>query len=191
MVTSKLEDVTNEIVPSLGATVHTIGRDQIDAIPQGGDAPFQQILLRAPGVVQDSFGEVHVRGEHGNLQYRVNGVLLPESLNGFAQEVDTRLAASVTLTDGSLPAQIGFRTSGVVDVLTKTGDQLRGGEIGLFEGRGEPIWANGVPCLEDPAQDPVGFLCRLATSRCPTRTWGAYRFPALARLASRRVGHSD
>src|SRR5579862_1943909 len=85
VVTSELEDVTSEIVPSLGATVHTIGRDQIDAIPQGDDAPFQQILLRSPGVVQDSFGEVHVRGEHGNLQYRINGILLPESLNGFGQ----------------------------------------------------------------------------------------------------------
>ncbi len=134
VVTSKLEDVTSVIVPSLGATVHTIGRDQIDAVPQGDDAPFQQVMLRNPGVVQDSFGEVHVRGEHGNLQYRINGVLLPESLNGFAQELDTRFVDSVTLTDGSLPAEFGFRTSGIVDATTKTGDKLRGGEIALHGG---------------------------------------------------------
>jgi outer membrane receptor protein involved in Fe transport len=134
VITSKLEDVTSQIVPSLGATVHTIGRDQIDAIPQGDDAPFQQILLRNPGVVQDSFGEVHVRGEHGNLQYRINGILLPESLNGFAQEVDTRFVESVSLTDGTLPAQFGFRNSGIVDVTTKTGDKLRGGEASLYGG---------------------------------------------------------
>jgi outer membrane receptor protein involved in Fe transport len=134
VVTSKLEDVTSEIVPSLGATVHTIGRDQIDAIPQGDDAPFQQILLRSPGVVQDSFGEVHVRGEHGNLQYRINGILLPESLNGFAQEVDTRFVESVSLTDGTLPAEFGFRNSGIVDVTTKTGVKLRGGEASLYGG---------------------------------------------------------
>jgi outer membrane receptor protein involved in Fe transport len=134
VVTSKLEDVTSVIVPSLGATVHTIGRDQIEAIPQGNDAPFQQVMLRNPGVVQDSFGEVHVRGEHGNLQYRINGVLLPESLNGFAQEVDTRFVDSVTLTDGSLPAEFGFRTSGIVDATTKTGSKLRGGELALYGG---------------------------------------------------------
>jgi outer membrane receptor protein involved in Fe transport len=134
VVTSKLEDVTSEIVPSLGATVHTIGRDQIDALPQGDDAPFQQVLLRSPGVVQDSFGEVHVRGEHGNLQYRINGILLPEGLNGFAQEVDTHFVESVSLTDGTLPAEFGFRNSGIVDVTTKTGDKLRGGEASFYGG---------------------------------------------------------
>jgi outer membrane receptor protein involved in Fe transport len=134
VVTGKLEDLTSEIVPSLGATVHTIGRDQIEAIPQGDDAPFQQVLLRSPGVVQDSFGEVHVRGEHGNLQYRINGILLPESLNGFAQEVDTRFVESVSLTDGALPAQFGFRNSGIADITTKTGARLRGGEVSLYGG---------------------------------------------------------
>jgi hypothetical protein len=138
-VTSKLEDITSEIVPSLGATVHTIGRDEIDVMPQGDDAPFQQVLLRNPGVVQDSFGEVHVRGEHGNLQVRINGILLPQSLNGFAQEVETRVVESVTLVDGSLPAQFGFRNSGIVDATTKTGDRLRGAEVALSGGGHELV----------------------------------------------------
>ncbi len=128
------EGAAAEIVPSLGATVHTLDADQIATLPQGDDAPFQQVLLRNPGVVQDSFGEVHVRGEHGNVQYRIDGILLPESLNGFAQEVDTRFVESVTLTDGSLPAEFGFRNSGVIDVTTKSGDTLRGGEAGIHGG---------------------------------------------------------
>ncbi|XAO70788.1 MAG: hypothetical protein AAYR33_06980 [Acetobacteraceae bacterium] len=33
-----------------------------------------------PGVVQDGNGQIHVRGDHNNLTYRVNGILLPESL---------------------------------------------------------------------------------------------------------------
>jgi outer membrane receptor protein involved in Fe transport len=133
-VSGRLEEVTNEIVPSLGVTAHTISREQIETLPQGDDAPFQQLLLRNPGVVQDSFGEVHVRGEHGNVQYLLNGVLLPESLNGFAQELEPRFVKSVTLIDGSLPAQFGFRTSAVVDVTTKTGDELRGGEVAIYGG---------------------------------------------------------
>ena len=71
-------------------------------------------------MVQDSFGQVHVRGEHNNLTYRVNGILLPEGLNGFGQELDTRLIQSVTLIDGTLPAEFGFRTAGIVDVTTKS-----------------------------------------------------------------------
>ena len=34
---------------------------------QGEDAPFNQTILRFPGVAQDSFGQLHLRGEHANL----------------------------------------------------------------------------------------------------------------------------
>jgi outer membrane receptor protein involved in Fe transport len=134
VVTSDLDETRDRIAPSLGAVTYTIGPKQIESTPRGEDAPFQQVLLRAPGVVEDSFGQVHVRGEHANLTYRVNGVLLPEGLNGFGQELDTRLIQSVTLIDGSLPAQFGFRTAGVVDVTTKSGDTLDHNEISLYGG---------------------------------------------------------
>src|SRR5258708_5115678 len=104
-VTTNLGRVREEIVPSIGATTYTIGAGEIDTIAQGDNAPFSQILLRAPGVVQDSFGESHIRGEHGSIQYRINGILLPESLNGFGQEIDARFIDSVMLTTGTLPAQ--------------------------------------------------------------------------------------
>ena len=133
-VTADLDRARDQIAPSLGAVSYTIGPNQIEALPQGENAPFSQVLLRAPGVVADSFGEVHVRGEHGDLTYRVNGVLLPEGLNGFGQELDTRLIRSVTLINGTLPAQYGFRTAGIVDVSTKTGSQLHGGEVSLYGG---------------------------------------------------------
>ena len=31
-------------------------------------------------------GDLHVRGEHANLQYRINDVLLPEGITGFGLE---------------------------------------------------------------------------------------------------------
>ncbi len=101
---------------------------------QGENSSFQQVLLQAPGVVQEEFGEIHVRGDHGDVQYRVNGVLLPESLNGFGQEVDTHLIQSVTLITGTMPAQFGDRTAGIIDVTTKTGSQLNGAELSLYGG---------------------------------------------------------
>ena len=122
------------IAPSLGAVSYTIGENQINVVPGGENASFQQVLLRAPGVVQDSFGQEHVRGEHANLTYRVNGVLLPEPLNGFGQELDTRLINNVTLIDGSLPAQFGLHTAGIVDVTTKTGTQLDSDEVAIYGG---------------------------------------------------------
>jgi len=139
VVTGDLDAAREQIAPSLGAVTYTIGPNQLQVIPQGENAPFSQVLLRAPGVVADSLGEVHVRGEHGDLTYRLNGVLLPEGLNGFGQELDTRLIHSVTLIDGSLPAQFGFRTAGIVDVTTKSGDQLNGGEFSVYGGSYDTI----------------------------------------------------
>ena len=134
VVTSDLDLTRDSIAPPLGASTYTVGPSQIQNLPGGQDATFQQVLLRTPGVVADSFGQFHVRGEHADVTYRVNGVLLPEPLNGFGQEVDTRLINNVTLIDGSLPAQFGFRTAAVVDITTKSGDTLRGNELSLYGG---------------------------------------------------------
>lgn len=93
------------------------------------------MLLQAPGVVQDSYGGVHVRGDHANLQYRINGVLLPESISGFGQTLDTRTIRSIRLMDGALPAQFGERTAAVVDITTRSGAELgNGGSAGLTAG---------------------------------------------------------
>jgi outer membrane receptor protein involved in Fe transport len=90
-------------------------------------------------VVQEEFGEIHVRGDHGDVQYDINGVLLPESLNGFGQEIDPHLIKSVTLITGTLPAQYGDRTAGIIDVTTKTGSQLNGNDVSLYGGSYDTI----------------------------------------------------
>jgi outer membrane receptor protein involved in Fe transport len=134
VVTADLDAAREQIAPSLGAVTYTIGPNQIQSMGQGENSSFQQVLLHAPGVVQEEFGEIHVRGDHGDVQYRVNGVLLPESLNGFGQEIDTHLIRSVTLITGTMPAQFGDRTAGIIDVTTKTGSQLNGAELSLYGG---------------------------------------------------------
>jgi hypothetical protein len=114
VVTGDLDAAREQIAPSLGAVAYKIGANQIQSMGQGENSSFQQVLLHAPGVAQDEFGEVHVRGDHGDVQYRVNGVLLPEGLNGFGQEIDPHLINSVSLITGTLPAQFGDRTAGII-----------------------------------------------------------------------------
>jgi hypothetical protein len=91
--------------------------------------------LQAPGVAQDSFGQIHVRGDHANLQYRLNGIILPEGINVFGQVLQTRLAQSVALITGALPAQYGLRTAGIIDIKTKTGVLDPGGDFTLYGGQ--------------------------------------------------------
>jgi outer membrane receptor protein involved in Fe transport len=84
--------------------------------------------------VGDSYGQLHVRGDHGNLQYRINGVVIPESISGFGQALDTRFADNVNVLTGALPAQYGYRTAGVVDIRTKGADLANAGSIDLVLG---------------------------------------------------------
>jgi outer membrane receptor for ferrienterochelin and colicin len=136
-VMGQLNQARSQILPNLGATAYTHTADQIQAQSQGDNAPLNQVILRSPGVVQDSAvnGDLHVRGEHANLQYRINGVLLPEGIaGGFGIELDPRFIQSMQLITGSLPAQYGFRTAGVIDIETRTGNFQNGGQVGAYGG---------------------------------------------------------
>src|SRR5437763_11143028 len=145
VVQSQELDISREqIVPSLGATRYTVGPDRLDSQAQGENAPFNQTILRFPGVAQDSFGQLHVRGEHANLQYRIDDVLLPESIPGFGQELETRFADNISLITGSLPAQFGFRTTGVLDISTNNGHVFTGNEASVYVGSFDTI----MPSIE-------------------------------------------
>ncbi|HWD91489.1 MAG TPA: TonB-dependent receptor [Verrucomicrobiae bacterium] len=140
VVGKKLDVARDNIIPNLGATAHSFDEQQIQAVAQGENAPFTQVLLRAPGVVQDNeaSGALHVRGEHANLQYRINDVLLPEGISGFGLELDPRFVDSMQLITGSLPAAYGIRTAGVVDIHTKSGFE-NGGAASIYGGSYDTI----------------------------------------------------
>jgi hypothetical protein len=91
VVIGQLNEARDQIVPYLGATKYAIGQQQIQNESQGSNAPFNHVILQAPGVAQDSFGALHVRGEHANLQFRIDDVLIPEGITGFGPEIDTHL----------------------------------------------------------------------------------------------------
>ena len=135
VVAKSLDIARQQIQPSLGASVYNFSPDALQAIPQGENAPLNQVLLQAPGVVQDSFGQIHLRGEHANVQYRLNGVELPEGLQVFGQALESRFAHSMSLITGALPAQYGFQTAGVVDIQTKTGVTDPGAEVTIYGGQ--------------------------------------------------------
>ncbi|MEN5419383.1 TonB-dependent receptor [Stenotrophomonas sp. TWI169] len=134
-VSAHLDQARNALSPDIGSSQYQITAEDIQKQPLGASAALSQVLLQAPGVVQDSYGGVHVRGDHANLQYRINGVLLPESISGFGQTLDTRTIRSIRLMDGALPAQFGERTAAVVDITTRSGAELgNGGSAGLTAG---------------------------------------------------------
>jgi outer membrane receptor protein involved in Fe transport len=139
VVSKRLDEARNGILPETGSSIYRISEGDIADMPQGDYTPLNQVLLRAPGVAQDSFGQLHVRGDHANLQYRINGIIIPESISGFGQTLDPRFFSSVNLLTGALPAQYGYRTAGIVDIHTKSGALTPGGSVGVLGGSYDTI----------------------------------------------------
>jgi outer membrane receptor protein involved in Fe transport len=141
-----LDEVRSHIQTQTGASTYTIDAKAIEATPGGDNTLLNQVVLQAPDVAQDSFGQYHVRGEHDGLQYRINGVILPEGISVFGQSLDPRLITSISLVTGALPAEFGLRTAGIIDITTKSGLQAPGGSISLYggsHGEIEPSFAYG------------------------------------------------
>lgn len=133
---ASFNDAQRAIYTQVGTNSYSFGAEAIQALPQGDQAPVGKVLLQAPGVTQDSAasGALHVRNEHANLQYRINGILLPDGVSGFADVLETGFIGNVSLVTGALPAEYGLRTSGLVDITTKEGAQQPGGAVSVYAG---------------------------------------------------------
>src|ERR1017187_564108 len=130
-----LDEGRSMIQTKTGASTYAIDQAAITAMPGGDNTLLNQVIMQAPEVAQDSFGQFHVRGEHNGLQYRINGIVLPEGISVFGQSLDPRLIESMTLVTGALPAEYGLRTAGIIDLTTKSGLLEPGGAVSLYEGK--------------------------------------------------------
>ncbi len=137
----KLDAARDSISASLGANDYKFDREALDIQPGGADRSLKGVLLQAPGVTQDSDGDgdVHIRNEHGNVQYRLNGVIVPDSFAGFGAIVDPRIANSVEVITGTLPAQFGLHTAGIVSLTTRTDAFDFDGDVGVYGGGNNTI----------------------------------------------------
>jgi outer membrane receptor protein involved in Fe transport len=133
-VRQKLDAARNGLSPDTGSSLYKFGEADIAALPLGEATPLNQVVLQAPGVVQDSYGQLHVRGDHANVQYRIDGVVIPEAISGFGQALETRFADNIDVLTGALPAQYGYRTAAVVDIRTKTQAEGNSGSVSYTGG---------------------------------------------------------
>jgi outer membrane receptor protein involved in Fe transport len=130
----RLNEARSTIETQTGASTYTIDSEAIAAMPGGENTQLNQILLQAPDVVQDSFGQIHVRADHNDLQYRLNGIILPEGISVFSQTLSPWLISSLKLITGALPAEYGLRTAGIIDLTTNSGLLQPAGEVSVYGG---------------------------------------------------------
>ena len=138
VVAERLNQARNSLSPKTGGSVYHFDQKDVAALPEGDNTSFNQVLLQAPGVANDSFGQLHMRGDHANIQYRIDGVILPEGITGFGQALDTRFADRIDLLTGALPAQYGLREAGVIEIQPKANIET-GGSIDLYGGSHDTV----------------------------------------------------
>ena len=129
-----LNEERSRIDTQTGASTYTFNSNDIQSAPGGDNVQLNQVMLQVPDAAQDSFGQLHIRGDHNGLQFRLNGVILPDGISVFGQTLPPRMIASMKLITGSLPAEYGLRSAGIIDLTTKGGALQPGGDVSVYGG---------------------------------------------------------
>ena len=83
---------------------------------------FPETLIQLPGTARGANGVVHMNGDHGVIDYVVDGVPLPQALNReIGSEIDPNDISFLDAIEGAYPAQYGLRFGSVLDITTRAG----------------------------------------------------------------------
>ncbi|MDA0683645.1 MAG: TonB-dependent receptor [Bacteroidetes bacterium] len=112
----------------------TVNAEEIDALPVEG---FFGVLVTQAGVNQGPGGEVHIRGGRSNeISYLVDGMSVgnPFETNGLATSVAADAIQEMTVISGAFNAEYGKAMSGIVNLVTKEGDERYAGSVSFYGG---------------------------------------------------------
>ena len=125
---------TSTLPPTHGSgTDVTINSQFLQRSPASNN--FPSLLMQVPGAARGANGVVHVNGDHGDINYVVDGVPIPQELNRqVGAEFDPANVSFVEVLQGAYPAQYGERFAAVVNVNTRVGSGSPGFDGGTTVG---------------------------------------------------------
>jgi hypothetical protein len=83
---------------------------------------FTEMETQMPGAAQGANGVVHMNGDHGVINYTLDGVPLPQELNrDIGSEININNLSFVDLIEGAYPAQYGLRFGSVFNMASLAG----------------------------------------------------------------------
>jgi hypothetical protein len=81
---------------------------------------FTQALIQLPGAARGANGVVHLNGDHGVINYVLDGVAIPQALNReIGSEIDPNDVSFVDVLEGAYPAQYGLKFGSVLNISTR------------------------------------------------------------------------
>ena len=105
----------------LGAgTSLSIGGASLEYAPNAKS--FPNILAQLPSAARGSNGQIHINGDHGDINYIVDGVPVPQALSRvLGTEFDVTNVGYAEIIEGAFPAQYGDKFAAVINLSTRTG----------------------------------------------------------------------
>jgi len=118
--------VIGHIVVSRSPATHGSGTDVVlnadDLTRLPFNNSFSEMEIQMPGAVRGANGVVHMNGDHGVINYVLDGVALPQELNrDIGGEINVNDLSFVDLIEGAYPAQYGMRFGSVFNMATRAG----------------------------------------------------------------------
>lgn len=115
------------IQKDLTSSISVVSRDKIESLPVSS---FTELLSLQAGVV-GSGSRLHVRGGRSNeVAYLIDGMYVKDPLlGGLATQINNDAIQEMSLLSGTFNAEYGNALSGVVNIVTRDGDETIGGRI--------------------------------------------------------------
>lgn len=141
------QEIALEIVSPLPAIqykasseTYQLSRKEIEALPKGNNNDVYEVLLTIPSVTYGALKQTHIRQDHANQQFRIDGIPIPDTVTGaFADIVPPRAWERADIILGGMEAQYGNKTALVLDITSKSGTKPRFGSIQMFGGSNETV----------------------------------------------------
>ena len=128
------------IKPNSSGETYSVSRKDIEALSRGNNVDLHDVLLTIPSAVYGSLKQVHIRQDHANLQFRIDGVPIPDTVTSqFSDLLSPRAWERADILLGGMEAQYGNRTTAVIDITSKSGTKPGFGSIGVFGGSNETV----------------------------------------------------
>ena len=144
---SLTRDIALEVVAPLppiqykaSSETYSVSRKDVEALPRGNNNDLHDVLLTIPSAAYGSLKQVHIRQDHANVQLRVDGVPIPETVSStFSDVISPRAWERADIVLGGMEANIGNKTAALIDVTTKSGTKPGFGSAQVFGGSNQTI----------------------------------------------------
>ena len=109
---------------SSNATIDIVSGQQTLDLESYHSAPtgsvIQLVQENLAGTSKAPTGEIHIRGQHGEFTYLIDGIPIPLGVFGGLNEiVDPQVISKITFFTGGFPAEYGGQIAGLMDIQSR------------------------------------------------------------------------